>query len=171
MSKTKLIENLENQLFRLVDQVKDLKDCKEELSSDEFGLIKDDIVDQSQQFNENINRFHLRDIVLNSRFFEFKLTLRKAIGDIFNSYEMQKIFGAHDEKLFQQVIKLEEELKMKLIDQSSFMNKKSMILVKLQEPLDGEEKLSEESSIFPEQDDSVSDIFNHSGQNSGSEGL
>lgn len=163
---SKLIEDLENQLFRLVDQVRDLQDCKEELSSNEFGLIKDEIVEQSQRFSENINRVHIRNFGLNSKFFELKLSLRKAIGDLFNNYEMQTIFGAHDEKLLQQVIKLEEELNMKLIDQSSFMNKKSMLLVKTQEQ---EEKLSETSSTSPEPDDSVSDIFSHSAQTSGSE--
>lgn len=163
MSKSKLLENLENQLFRLVDQVKDLKDCREELSPDEFSLIKDEIVDQSQQFSEQINHLHMRDIVLNSNFFELKLSLRKAIGDLFNSYEMQKIFGAHDEKLLSQVMKLEEEFKMKLINQSSFTNKKSMLLVKMQEQ-EAEEKSSEDSSMSPGPDGSVSDIFNHSSE-------
>lgn len=172
MSKLKLVENLENQLFRLVDQVKDLKDCKEELSSGEFSLIKEEIVDESQQFSQNLNRLHISDMGLRSKFFDLKLALRKAIGDMFNNYEMQKIFGAHDEILLQQVIKLEEELNMKLIDQSSFVNKKSMLLEKMKEQ-EAEEKLSIESSltITPEEGDSVSDIFTHSSQNSGSDGL
>lgn len=169
MSKSKIIENLENQLFRLVDQVKDLKECKEELPSDEFGFLKDEIVEQSKKFSENLDRTRLGDLVLNSKLFELKLSLRKAIGDVFTNYEMDTIFGVHDEKLLQQIIKLEEEYKLKLIDQSSFMNKKSMLLVKLQEP-ENEEKLSEDTIISPEQDDSVSDIFSQIAQSSGSEG-
>lgn len=171
MSKLKLIENLENQLFRLVDQVKDLADCKEEVSPGEFSLMKEEIVEQSQQFSQNLNRYHNTDIVLRCKLFELKLALRKAIGDLFDSYEMQKIFGIHDEKLLQQVMKLEEELKMKLIDQSSFINQKSILLEKVKEE-EADEKLSVESSLIsPELDDSVSEIFTHSSQNSGSDGM
>lgn len=158
MSKLNLIETFENRLFRLVDQVKDLKECREELSSNEFSLIKDEIVEQSQEFSQHINRLQIDDLLLNKKIIELKLSLRKAIGSIFSHQEIMTVFGPQDEKLLQQLLKLEEDYKMKLIDDSAFTSKQMDLLVKLQD-----QETIDKSSIetVPSSNETVSDIFSH----------
>lgn len=69
---------------------------------------------------------------MNNKFIELKTALRKAIGDAFNTHEMIKMFGAQDDEMMQ-LIKLEEEYKMKKVDQTIFAQKKLKILQNLQE--------------------------------------
>lgn len=79
-----------------------------------------------------MNRLQKGDFTLNNKFLELKSALRKAIGNAFNTHEMIKMFGAQDDELMQ-LIKLEEECKLKKIDHTTFTQKKLKILRSIQE--------------------------------------
>jgi len=136
-----------------VEQLKDLESCKDELPEDELDAVKEETLEQIQEFGETINRLQKGDLTLNNKFHELKLALREAIGSAFNTHEMIKMFGAQDEVI--QLIKLEEEFKLKKLDQATFIQKKVKMLQTLQEKGG---KLSDENISFLKEQEK--DLFN-----------
>lgn len=133
MSKASLMEYLEIQLHRLIEQLKDLEDCKEELSAEEFDYIKDDALEQVQEFNKSINDYQKKDSSMTNQFTELKGALRQAIGESFNTQDMVDMFGINDAEVLQQLIKLEEDYRFNKIDHEAFVNERSQILLKIQD--------------------------------------
>lgn len=128
---------------------------RDELPEDELLDIKAETLEQIQEFGETINRLQKGDLTLNNKFVEIKAALRAAIGSAFNTSEMIKMFGAQDDE-FMQLIKLEEEFKLKKVDQITYENKKLGILQSLQEK--GAQLSDEYISFLKDQNDK--DFFN-----------
>lgn len=136
MSQSHLMEYLEMELHRLVDQLKDLEDCKDELSSEEFDYIKDDALEQVQEFSKSINDYQKKNSSMLNRFTELKDALRQAIGESFNAQDMIEMFGIHDGELLQKLIKLEEDYRLNKIDRDFFLDERAKILLKIQDLCD-----------------------------------
>ncbi|KAL5287788.1 hypothetical protein ACFFRR_008579 [Megaselia abdita] len=116
--------------------------------------MKGETLEQIQEFSDTLNRLQKGDLTLNNKFNELKTALREAIGkNAFNTHEMIKMFGAQDDEIMQ-LLKLEEEFKLKKVDKATFMEKKRKILQSLQEK---GSKLSDENKLFLK--DQEKDLF------------
>jgi len=129
----KLILNLEKQLERLVEQLKDLEECRSELPEDEYDLLKNETVEQIREFEATLDRLQKGDVTLNSKFSLMKTAIRKAISSAFNTKDMIQMFGDENvNDLERQLNKLEEDYLLKRIDQLAFEKHKIDLLTRLQ---------------------------------------
>jgi len=129
----KLILNLEKQLERLVEQLKDLEECRSELPEDEYDLLKNETVEQIREFEATLDRLQKGDVTLNSKFSLMKTAIRKAISSAFNTKDMIQMFGDENvNDLERQLNKLEEDYHLKRIDQLAFEKHKIDLLTRLQ---------------------------------------
>ncbi|XP_055379956.1 protein LZIC-like [Condylostylus longicornis] len=129
----KLILNLEKQLERLVEQLKDLEDCRSELSEDEYSLLKNETAEQIKEFEATLDRLQKGNVTLNSKFSVMKIAIRKAISSAFNTKDMIQMFGDQSlNDLERQLVQIEEDYHLKKIDQSAFEKHKIDILKQLQ---------------------------------------
>uniref|UniRef100_A0A336KCU4 CSON012997 protein n=1 Tax=Culicoides sonorensis TaxID=179676 RepID=A0A336KCU4_CULSO len=129
----KLIENLEIQLKRLVTEIKDLEECREELSQDEFNSINQDLIEQIKEFKETLDRLQKGDTTLESKVSQMKSEIKHAIRNAFNTTEMIKMFVEQDSnELVTQLASIEEDFKLKRIQINEMEEKKTKILKRLQ---------------------------------------
>ncbi|XP_063701436.1 protein LZIC-like [Culicoides brevitarsis] len=129
----KLIENLEMQLKRLVTELKDLDECRDELTPDEFDTIKEDLIEQFKEFQETLDRLQKGDTTLESKVSQMRNEIKNAIRTAFNTTEMIKMFVEQDShELLNQLLSLEEEYKLKRIKLEDMEEKKTKILKRLQ---------------------------------------
>ncbi|XP_055689628.1 protein LZIC-like [Lutzomyia longipalpis] len=128
----KLIQNLETQLDRLVSQLKDLEEAKDDLDEEEFESIKGDTVEQIKEFNERLGRMNQGDVTLDSKLSQMKQSIRKAIATSFNTLEMIKMFGEQNaSELEKQLLAIDEDFRLRKIPQEVMETRKLDILEKL----------------------------------------
>nr|CAD7428254.1 unnamed protein product [Timema monikensis] len=60
----KLRQNMESQLERLVQQLADLEECRDDLESNEYEETKQETMDQLREFNESLSRMISGDMTL-----------------------------------------------------------------------------------------------------------
>ena len=53
---SKLKQNLEEQLDRLMQQLQDLEECREELDTDEYEETKKETLEQLSEFNDSLKK-------------------------------------------------------------------------------------------------------------------
>ncbi|GAB0100960.1 Beta-catenin-interacting ICAT domain [Sergentomyia squamirostris] len=127
-----LIQNLGTQLDRLVAQLKDLEEAKEDLDEDEFEAMKEETVDQIKEFNERLERMNQGDVTLDTKLSQMKKSIRKAIATSFNTVEMIKMFGEQNATdLEKQLLVVDEDFRLRKITQDQMETKKGDILAKL----------------------------------------
>ncbi|XP_059615277.1 protein LZIC-like [Phlebotomus argentipes] len=127
-----LIQNLETQLDRLVAQLRDLEEAKEDLDEEEFEAVKEDTVEQIREFNERLGRMNQGDVTLDSKLSTMKQSIRKAIATSFNTLEMIKMFGEQNAtELEKQLLTIDEDFRLKKISGEIMEQRKVDILTKL----------------------------------------
>ncbi|XP_031620866.1 protein LZIC-like [Contarinia nasturtii] len=132
MANETIIKNLENQLERLVQQSADLEDCKNDLTEEEYGSMKEETLEQIKEFTATLDRLNKGDITLNSKISSMREVIRKAIANSFNTLEMIRLAG--DQSLNEQANQLgslEESYQLKKISTTEYELKKREILLQL----------------------------------------
>lgn len=71
----KLIQNLEHQLNRLVTQLEDVENIKDELDEDEYNETKEDTIEQLKEFHERLDKLVKGDISLVNAIGAFQLVI------------------------------------------------------------------------------------------------
>ncbi|KAJ7401268.1 Protein LZIC [Pitangus sulphuratus] len=61
---SKLKQNLEEQLDRLMQQLQDLEECREELDADEYEETKKETLEQLSEFNDSLKKIMSGDMTL-----------------------------------------------------------------------------------------------------------
>ncbi|KAM9176025.1 protein LZIC isoform 2-T4 [Mergus octosetaceus] len=61
---TKLKQNLEEQLDRLMQQLQDLEECREELDADEYEETKKETLEQLSEINDSLKKIMSGDMTL-----------------------------------------------------------------------------------------------------------
>ncbi|WAR13848.1 LZIC-like protein [Mya arenaria] len=89
----KLIHNLQEQMDRLVNQLSDLEDCKEDLDEDEYEETKSDTIEQLKEFKESLDKMMGGDLSLVDELNSMQLAIRAAISEAFKTPEVIKMFA------------------------------------------------------------------------------
>eukprot|EP00727_Mastigamoeba_balamuthi_P007037 m51a1_g2954 putative protein lzic isoform x2 (194) ;mRNA; f:649573-650444 len=88
--------NIESQLNRLLAQLQDLDDLKEELDDDEIADIRADTLEQMQEFEASLSRLMSGDVTLVDSLGSMRLAIQAAISKAFKTPEVIKMFAKKD---------------------------------------------------------------------------
>ncbi|KAI0221307.1 Protein LZIC [Lamellibrachia satsuma] len=90
---TKLKKNIEEQLDRLMQQLADLEECREDLDDDEYEETKNETLEQLKEFNESLNRMKEGDLSLVDDVNSVQLAIQAAISKAFKTPEVIQMFA------------------------------------------------------------------------------
>lgn len=91
-----LQQNVEEQLSRLVTQLQDLEENREELDDDEYEEFKSDTVDQLKEFQAQLDKMSEGNMTLVDRFGAVQLAIQAAISSAFKAPEVIRLFAKRD---------------------------------------------------------------------------
>ncbi|OTF81169.1 LZIC-like protein, partial [Euroglyphus maynei] len=143
---SQLRANLECQLDRLVAQLADLEDCKNDLDIDEYEETKKETIEQLQEFNDSLAKLKKGDITLIDEISSFQLAIQAAISDAFRTPEIIRLFAKKQPtQLRLKLADIERDHKIGTLSNDSYDLQKTEILAALQRLGD---KLSNDEKHF-----------------------
>ncbi|XP_005404079.1 PREDICTED: protein LZIC isoform X1 [Chinchilla lanigera] len=90
---SKLKQNLEEQLDRLVQQLQDLEECREELDTDEYEETKRETLEQLSEFNDSLKKIMSGNMTLVDELSGMQLAIQAAISQAFKTPEVIRLFA------------------------------------------------------------------------------
>ncbi|XP_006642050.1 protein LZIC [Lepisosteus oculatus] len=90
---TKLKQNLEEQLDRLMQQLQDLEECREDLDEDEYEETKRETLEQLNEFNESLKKIMSGNMTLVDELGGMQLAIQAAISQAFKTPEVIRLFA------------------------------------------------------------------------------
>ncbi|EGC30735.1 hypothetical protein DICPUDRAFT_157489 [Dictyostelium purpureum] len=122
---SKLKNNIEEQLNRLLAQLEDIEELKDDISQEEYDETKEDTLNQMKEFEQSLKKMMSGDMTLVSELGSLQLALQATISQAFKTPEVIKLFAKKDQgslrtKLgnIQRDVKLGKVSKDEYIDQS-----------------------------------------------------
>eukprot|EP01096_Ripella_sp_DP13-Kostka_P017490 TRINITY_DN8952_c0_g1_i1.p1 TRINITY_DN8952_c0_g1~~TRINITY_DN8952_c0_g1_i1.p1 ORF type:complete len:195 (+),score=98.10 TRINITY_DN8952_c0_g1_i1:368-952(+) len=104
-----LIENVEDQLNRLLAQLEDLEELRADLDDDEYTETKQDTLEQLQEFQATLDKMIKGDMSLVDKLGKFQLAIQATISEAFKTPEVIKLFAKREPGALRQKL---EELKV-----------------------------------------------------------
>uniref|UniRef100_A0A8D8YPG9 Protein LZIC n=1 Tax=Cacopsylla melanoneura TaxID=428564 RepID=A0A8D8YPG9_9HEMI len=98
----KLKQNLEDQLKRLVHQLADLEECKDDLDTDEYECSKRDTLEQLKEFDTRLTKLTSGDITVDDQIAQLQRTTQAAISEAFKTPAVIKMFANKEPELLRQ---------------------------------------------------------------------
>ncbi|KAK1340522.1 hypothetical protein QTO34_019092 [Cnephaeus nilssonii] len=90
---SKLKQNLEEQLDRLMQQLQDLEECREELDADEYEETKKETLEQLSEFNDSLKKIMSGNMTLVDELSGMQLAIQAAISQAFKTPEVIRLFA------------------------------------------------------------------------------
>lgn len=153
----KLKENLESQLHRLVEQLADLEECREDLTTTEYNETKTDTIEQLKELNASLTKLVNGDISLVSQLGAMQLATQAAISQAFKTPEVIKLFGKKEPAQLRERLKIiAQNLKLAKLNQKGYDRQKAEILTALRQL---GEQLTTDELQFLEKHNNISNSF------------
>lgn len=89
----KLRQNMEEQLDRLMQQLADLEECREDLDDDEYEETKKETLEQLSEFNDSLKKIMSGDMTLVDELSGMQLAIQAAISQAFKTPEVIRLFA------------------------------------------------------------------------------
>lgn len=163
----RLKESIEKQLNRLLVQLQDLEDFRDELEDDEYEETKLETMEQLKEFDESLADLTKGNMTLVSDLNSVQLAIQGAIRQAFKTPEVIKMFAKKEpDALRAKLASHREERRLGRISQDAYVQLSVEILLALQklgEPLSSEERNvlqvhHEHRDAYVENDDDVAAI-------------
>ncbi|XP_018589414.1 protein LZIC isoform X3 [Scleropages formosus] len=90
---SKLKQNLEEQLDRLMQQLQDLEECREDLEPDEYEETKRETLEQLSEFNDSLEKIISGNMTLVDELGGMQLAIQAAISQAFKTPEVIRLFA------------------------------------------------------------------------------
>uniref|UniRef100_A0A672M477 Protein LZIC-like n=1 Tax=Sinocyclocheilus grahami TaxID=75366 RepID=A0A672M477_SINGR len=90
---SKLRQNMEEQLDRLMQQLQDLEECREELEEEEYEETKKETLEQLSEFNESLKKLMSGNMTLVDELGGMQLAIQAAISQAFKTPEVIRLFA------------------------------------------------------------------------------
>jgi len=139
----RLKEMVERQLQRLLCQLKDLDELKDELTEDEIRETRSETMAELNEFRDNLDRMIAGDMTLMDELGAVRMATMAAINEAFKTPEIIRLFGAREtEQLRASLTKLQENRHLGKITVAAYEEGAMEILTALRslnEPLSDEE--------------------------------
>jgi len=143
----KLKGNIEDQLNRLLTQLSDLEEMKDELDNDEYEQTRQETMDQLKEFELSLQKLLEGNITLVSDIGSVQLRIQDAIREAFKSPEVTKMFVKKENgALRRKLASLVEDKKLGRISIDQYEVLSSEIVVALDKL--GEELTSQEKEML-----------------------
>ncbi|KAK7094150.1 protein LZIC-like [Littorina saxatilis] len=89
----KLRQNMEDQLDRLMQQLSDLEECKEDLDDDEYEETKNETLEQLKEFKTSLDKMLEGNLSLVDQLGGMQLAIQAAISSAFKTPEVIRLFA------------------------------------------------------------------------------
>ncbi|XP_018568902.1 protein LZIC-like [Anoplophora glabripennis] len=153
----KLKQNLESQLDRLVEQLQDLENCRNELEPDEYEETKEETMEQLKELNDSLSKLVNGDISLISALGAVQLATQAAISQAFKTPEVIRLFGRREpNQLRERLSTIEQDVKLNKLSTEARDRQKAEILTALRQL---NQQLSREELQFLEKHNDISKAF------------
>ncbi|CAH0381744.1 unnamed protein product [Bemisia tabaci] len=118
----KLKQNLKDQLSRLMNELVDLDECKDDFEEEEYNQARVDVLEQIREFEERLKKIVAGNLSVIDDLTAVLLATRAAVGQSFKTPTVIKMFAGREvEQLRARLVAIERDLKL---DASSFEKKK-----------------------------------------------
>jgi len=153
----KLIQNLQSQLDRLVEQLADLENCKDEIDNEDYNETKEDTLNQLNELNNSLQKLTNGDISLVNSLGAVQLATQAAISQAFKTPEVIRLFGRKEPKLLREKLQqLDNDVKLNKLNADAAERQKAEILTALRQL--GEQLSSVELQLLQKHND-LSNVF------------
>ena len=141
---SRLRQNIEDQLERLLSQLADLDELKSELSDEEYQSEKKSTLEQLTEFQATLEKMTAGSVSLTTQYDAAKLAVRAAISDAFKTPEVIRLFARKEPAALRlKLSNLDRDVKLgkfALADVAPQVCEILTALKKLGEPLDSKEE-------------------------------
>lgn len=90
---SKLKQNLEEQLDRLMQQLQDLEECRDDLDAEEYEETKKETLEQLSEFNDSLKKIMSGNMTLVDDLSGMQLAIQAAISQAFKTPEVIRMFA------------------------------------------------------------------------------
>ena len=140
----RLRESIEKQLNRLLVQLSDLEELREELEDDEYEETKKETMRELEEFEESLHELTRGNMTLVSELNSVQLAIQGAVRQAFQTPDVIKMFAKREpDALRAKLASLREDKRLSRITEDQFFSYSVEILMALQklgEPLSSQEK-------------------------------
>merc|ERR1712137_643402 len=145
----KLIVNSRAQLSRLLTQLQDCEDLKEDLDPEEYEETRQDTLQQLREFQNTLTRMTSGDNTLVSQFGSVQLAIQAAVSEAFKTPEVIKLFAKKEPgQLRDRLEGLKTAVKLQKCTRESMLGQAVEILEALKQL--GEELSPQEAAFLAE---------------------
>ncbi|KAJ6221284.1 hypothetical protein RDWZM_007096 [Blomia tropicalis] len=143
---SQLRTNLEDQLDRLVAQLADLEECKNDLDKDEYEDTKKETIEQMEDFNKYLVKLTSGNMTLVDQIGSMQLAIQAAISNAFQTPEIIRLFARKQPtQLRVKLSQIERDFKIGTLNREVYIQQKIEILSALQKLGDA---LMDDEKIF-----------------------
>ncbi|CAF0755958.1 unnamed protein product [Brachionus calyciflorus] len=108
-----LVKNLFTQLDRLIDQLKDIEEAREDMSDDEYNEQKQETLEQLKELNLSVSKFKEGNLSLVDDMNSIQLAIQAAVSNAFQTPEVIQMFAKKEKpQLRQRLADLNEKIKL-----------------------------------------------------------
>ncbi|XP_049733838.1 protein LZIC isoform X2 [Elephas maximus indicus] len=120
---SKLKQNLEEQLDRLMQQLQDLEECREELDTEEYEETKKETLEQLSEFNDSLKKIMSGNMTL---------AIQAAISQAFKTPEVIRLFAKKQPgQLRTRLAEMDRDLMVGKLERDLYTQQKVEILTAL----------------------------------------
>ncbi|KAJ8021912.1 Protein LZIC [Holothuria leucospilota] len=143
----KLQHNLEEQLDRLVAQLSDLEECREDMDEDEYEEVKQETLEQLHEFKESLAKMAEGNMTLVDDLNAMQLAIQAAISQAFKTPEVIRLFAKKQPgQLRQRLAELQRDFKVGKLSEETYTQQAVEILTALKKL--GEKLIPSEESFL-----------------------
>ncbi|XP_024147838.1 protein LZIC [Oryzias melastigma] len=164
----KLKQNMEEQLDRLMQQLQDLEECREDLDEEEYEETKKETLEQLAEFNDSLKKIMSGDMTLVDELSGMQLAIQAAISQAFKTPEVIRLFAKKQPgQLRTRLAEMDRDLMVGKLSRDVHTQQKMEILIALRKL--GEKLTAEEETFLTENATATLSQFEKVTANSGSE--
>jgi len=149
----KLKSQLQSQLERLLDQLQDLENSKDELDEEEYSDMREDTLEQVEEFQASLTKLSSGDLGLVDSISAMQLAIQGAISQAFKTPEIIRLFASKQPgNLRQKLVEIDRDFKVGKLDKDLFAQQKLEVIAALAKL--GEDLSEDEKAFFENNSDS-----------------
>ncbi|EGD73186.1 LZIC protein [Salpingoeca rosetta] len=153
-----LKKNLEEQLDRLMVQLRDLEELREDLDDDEYEETKQDTIEQLKEFQESLSKLTEGNMSLVDNIGAMQLAIQAAVSEAFKTPEVIRLFAKREPgQLRERIAELDKQVSIGGISKESAIEQKVEILTALRQL--GEQISPEEVQFLTQHSTAALDEF------------
>ncbi|XP_051981034.1 protein LZIC [Xyrauchen texanus] len=144
---SKLRQNMEEQLDRLMQQLQDLEECREDLEEEEYEETKKETLEQLSEFNESLKKLMSGNMTLVDELGGMQLAIQAAISQAFKTPEVIRLFAKKQPgQLRTRLAEMDRDVMVGKLPRDVYTQQKVEILTALRKL--GEKLTTEDEAFF-----------------------